>query len=96
MITLKQITDQIDEATHNFGYYTFGDKGPGEVMDTQPIIDEIAKMSANDAGKLLKVLNTYEPKESTGATLASYIMSAMGDMPEDWFEEVLDISEVDY
>lgn len=96
VITLKEITDKIDEATHDFGYYTFGDKGPDEVMDTGPIVEEVGKLTTKQAGNLLKKLATYEKKEGTGETLAEYILSRLDDMPDAWFEEVLKISGITY
>jgi len=41
----KKITEKIEEALKLFGEYNYYDKGPHEVMDVNPLVAEIEKLS---------------------------------------------------
>jgi hypothetical protein len=89
MITAKEIIKQLKTALKKFGEYSLLDKGPSEVMMVNPIVAELRKMSAEDAGIILKeVAGLHEH----GQFLANHLVSCLDDMPEDWFNEILRIS----
>ena len=93
MITSKEIVKQLKTALKKFGEYSFLDKGPSEVMFVDPIVAELRKMSAEDAGKVLKEVAGLHKH---GQFLANNLVSDLESMPEDWFNEVLRISGVAY
>ncbi len=93
MITSKEIIKQLKTALKKFGEYSFLDKGPSEVMFVDPIVAELKKMSAADAGRVLKeVAGAHEH----GQFLANHLVSCLDGQPEDWFNEVLRISGAEY
>ena len=94
MITSKQIIKLLDEALKQFGTYQFYDKGPDEVMNTDPITDELRKLTADKAGKILNEVKK-NAKEG-GESLVEYLVCIMDDQPDEWFETVLEMTGVDY
>jgi hypothetical protein len=61
MITSKEIIDEINYALKQFGEYTYNDKGAREVMDLEPITEELKTMSAEDVLKVLTEVETNHP-----------------------------------
>ena len=92
-ITAKFITDEIDKTVKMFGTQ-FEDID--EVMLIKPIVEEIVKLSATDAGLLLMQVAAYDEKNGVGACVAEHIIGSCDEMDEDWFQEVLKISGVYY
>ena len=92
-ITAKFITDKIDETVRLFGTQ-FNDVD--EVMDIPPIVEEIVKLPATDAGLLLMQVAAYDKKNGIGEVVAEYILSSIDVSESGWFEEVVKISGVNY
>jgi hypothetical protein len=93
-MTSKFILSKLKEALEKFGTYSFDDKGPDEVMNTQSIINELKTLSSEQAGLILKEVSLS--KNERGKRLAECLVSGLDDMPEEWFENLLKISEVEY
>ena len=92
-ITSNEIVKDLIEALSMFGTYTFDDKGPHEVMDLDYIVGELRELSAKDAGTIMKEVAA---KNDRGQHLIDHIASGLDDMPDAWFNEMLDVSGAEY
>lgn len=63
-MTAEQILKEMDDALHQFGYYTFGDKGAREVMDLPPIV---AALNAMPVGECIAVLEAVYTQPEAGS-----------------------------
>jgi hypothetical protein len=91
-MTAKEIIKDLKEALKMFGTYNYYDKGVDEVFNYRPIVKELEKMSAKDAGTLMKELSAYEH----GPHLVNALANDLDHMPEVWFTEMLDLSGAEY
>ena len=102
MITVDNILDELAKALEVFGTYSYDDKGPEEVMYLDEIINQLKKLYAEDAGMILRELCQDKTYYQTNVTnkrckrLADYLLVCMQDMPDDWFEEVLTTSGLEF
>lgn len=94
MITSKQILDELQSALKEFGTYSFDDKGPDEVMNLLPIITELKSLTAKQAGLILK--EVASSKNERGKRLAESLVSDLDRMPDEWFDELLEVSGLEY
>lgn len=51
---VERCVSEINDAIEQFGSYSYGDKGPQEVMDLGPLLAELKKMPAQDAAQALR------------------------------------------
>ena len=92
-IDAKYIIKKLEEALKRFGTYSYYDKGPHEVIDTMAIAAELKKLTAKEAGEILKEVGKHE----RGELLRDCLASDMDDVKdEEWFEERIDISGAEY
>jgi len=96
MELVDEIIESLKEALETFGTYTFDDKGPDEVMDTDKITDRLSKLTAKEAGEVLKRVRETPMKGKRSEHLADYLANMLDEMPEEWFEEMLEVSGCDY
>ena len=83
-----------DSAIKEFGRYTFGDKGPNEVMDLDPFIRELKAMDPAEAGIRLEALAVCGRDYNTAA---ASILSGLDDQEEKWWTICYEAcSTVDY
>ena len=92
MITAKGIIKDLEEALEQFGTYNYYDKGVDEVFDYHPIVSELEKMSAKDAGALMVEVG----KHKHGPHLVNTLASDLDHMPLPWFEEMLKVAGAEY
>ena len=92
--------DDLDDALKTFGSYTFGDKGPHEVMDIDDIKNSLSKLTIKGIGEVLsQVLDNYEKVSSVdgGDYEASYLVNTIigdfDDLSEEDFDELLDCDD---
>jgi len=92
-ITSDEIVKDLVESLVKYGTYSFDDKGPSEVMDINFIASELREMPAKVAGTLMKEVAA---KNIRGEALINCIASCLDDMPDVWFNEMVDVSGADY
>lgn len=86
------IMEEIDDALIQFGHYTFGDKGPYEVMSISTYSHKLKSKPVKEiAGILTQVLDNYESYSSVGSyrhaeDVVNTIVGEMDDM--EWFDEL--------
>lgn len=92
-----QIMDDLDDALKTFGSYTFGDKGPHEVMDVGSIRNKLKALpSIKDIGETLsQVLDNAEnycseASEDQAIYLVGCIIGEFDYLSEEDFTELLD------
>lgn len=91
------IIEQIDEARREFGDYTFGDRGPREVINIGKIADTLRVLPNLERGQILKeVLDNYPDDYYSSLTVNCVIVQFSGDwisnadgLPEAEFDELL-------
>lgn len=93
MITANEIVAKLDEALKKFGTYSFEDKGAQEVMDLKEITSKLEKMTSSKAGEVMK---SVAEKHDYGQSLINQLASALDNMPEEWFEDMITISGAEY
>lgn len=82
-MTAQTIIEATRKAIKDFGVEPFYDKGPQEVMDIAGIADELRKMSASEAGKvILEVSRTQELENDRGLRVAEVLVSTLDDWDE--------------
>jgi hypothetical protein len=94
-MTAENILEKLNEALTKFGTYSFDDKGPHEVMNIGAISDYIKTLSKEDAVAIIKEVIDVEGY-SKRKVLADAIVGDCDNMPEDWFDYVLDNSGAEY
>lgn len=77
-------------ALHDFGYHTFGDKGPGEVMDIDMLATKLREYSPQEAGDALLQLTRTSWQDDVTSSLAWFIAMEL----QDW-DELFDHPNVD-
>lgn len=87
-ITAEECIKQIKQAIRLFGTYTYGDKGPREVMDIETIVQELRSMPLAETKELLEKVVKYDVKNQRGHALVSAILVSLQDLPDDQFEEL--------
>lgn len=95
-ITSKTILQELEDALSKFGAYSFDDKGPHEVMNITPITDYIKTLSKEEAAAILKEVVDAEGYSDRNKELASAIVGDCDEMPEEWFDYVIDNSGAEY
>lgn len=94
IMTSKIILAKLNEALKKFGTYSFDDKGADEIMDIASINGKLRKLSPEKAGLILKeVINSSNKR---GKALAECLVSDLDDMPEKWFNTLLEVSGAEY
>lgn len=91
MITAKEIISKLEEALRQFGEYSYYDKGPHEVMDTEAIAIELMSMPAKTAGEVLAGVGEHQH----GEELARSLLSNMDGVDDAWFYECFETSGVE-
>jgi hypothetical protein len=84
---------EMNKAIEMFGSYTYDDKGPDEVMDLNKLVSKLKVLSASEAGNALKELSQYNDR---AYFLAETLVARLDRQPDDWFEEMLEVSGLDY
>lgn len=95
-MTAENILEKLAEALTRFGTYSFDDKGPYEVMNIAPIARFVKTLSKEDAAKIIKEVIEAEGFSDRNKELANTIAGECDDMPEDWFDYVLENSGAEY
>lgn len=95
-MTAENILEKLAEALTRFGTYSFDDKGPYEVMNIAPIARFVKTLSKEDATKIIKEVIEAEGFSDRNKELANTIAGECDDMPEDWFDYVLENSGAEY
>lgn len=95
-MTVENILEKLAEALTRFGTYSFDDKGPYEVMNIAPIARFVKTLSKEDAAKIIKEVIEAEGFSDRNKELANTIAGECDDMPEDWFDYVLENSGAEY
>lgn len=99
-----EIMEKLDNALKTFGTYTFGDKGPHEVMDIYSIKRKLETKPISEIGKILaQVLDNYENISTLGARyarkryesskLVNAIIGDFDDLSEEDFTELLECDD---
>lgn len=109
MITSTEILEKLDEALKKFGTYSFDDKGPDEVMDIDSIVKQLKILTPEQAGSILKEVSSSKSYDLSNSyfflffsennrkkRLAETLVNYLETMPDEWFEKMLEISEVEY
>jgi len=78
-----KVMEATDDAIRDFGRYTFGDKGPNEVMDLDLFTQELKAMAPAEAGARLEALAVCGKDYHT---TASSILCGLDDQEEAWWE----------
>lgn len=86
----KETLKAIGVALKMFGEYTFGDKGPHEVLDIDSITAKYRALPAPEAAKLLLELSKSKEHKSHGDHLAGSIIGCL----QDW-NELFQCPEID-
>jgi hypothetical protein len=96
----KEIMDDIDYALTQFGEYTFGDKGPDEVMNISEITDKLRILPVNRIASILSsVLDNYndvskamtKTKYRYAKSTVDTIICDLDDMPEEDFDKLFEL-----
>ena len=95
-MTAENILEKLTEALTRFGTYSFDDKGPYEVMNITPITNYVKTLSKEDAATIIKEVIDAEGYSNRNKALADAIAGECDDMPEDWFDYVLENSGAEY
>lgn len=95
-MTAENILEKLAEALTRFGTYSFDDKGPYEVMNIAPIARFVKTLSKEDAAAIIKEVIEAEGFSDRNKELANTIAGECDDMPEDWFDYVLENSGAEY
>ena len=95
-MTAENILEKLTEALTRFGTYSFDDKGPYEVMNITPITEFVKTLSKEDAATIIKEVIAAEGYSNRNKVLADAIAGECDDMPEDWFDYVLENSGAEY
>lgn len=77
-----RILDEMNEAIRDFGEYTFGDKGPHEVMDFDAIISRLIARPPEVVAAIISEL--MDSKEYGADILAESLSDSMQDWDELW------------
>ncbi len=91
-----EIMSAIDDALTSFGSYSFGDKGPHEVMDIYSLKRKLLGKSINEIGEILtQVLDNYGDVSTVGndehaSETVNSIIGEFDDLSEEDFTELLD------
>jgi hypothetical protein len=84
-----EIMQATDKAITQFGEYTFGDKGPHEVMNISVFSEILKGKPVKEVASILsQVLDNGNYRHASSVVDA--IIGELDSMPEDWFEELLD------
>lgn len=67
----KEIAKQVKAAVKQFGSHSFDDKGPEEVMDLNPLMDEFKKLSQKEKVQVAKDLKKASKETSVLVSLVS-------------------------
>ena len=86
-----QLLKELEEALVMFGEYSFDDKGCFEVMDLYSTVNQIKKLPPDIAGLILKEVSEGG-RDGRGEVLRDSLYGELQEMPDDWFEEVGNIS----
>jgi len=92
-----EIIQETEKALTRFGEYTFGDKGPDEVMNISTISRKLKSKSVKEVATVLtQVLDNYGKISSVGNhrhanAVVNSIICELDDM--DWFDELLNSDE---
>lgn len=78
-----RILDELHDAIRDFGEYTFGDKGPSEVMDIDGIVCRLQERSPEIVATIINELMNTKDEEHYGATILG---EWLADSLEDWEE----------
>lgn len=76
----KRILEELGIALKQFGTYSFDDKGPNEVMDTNAFVEELRALSPTDAAMVLLDVAVSKKFKGRGLQVA---MSLVTDL-QDW------------
>jgi hypothetical protein len=93
------IMDRLDDALKTFGSYTFGDKGPHEVMDIRSIKNQLKDFTIVEIGSILsQVLDNGETyceiaTEYEVSYLVNCIIGEFDDLPEAEFDSLFDCDD---
>ena len=94
MITAEEIINDMNLALKEFGTYSFMDKGPDEVMNLDPIVDELLDWhSIEEIAEILKTVSKYN---EYGERLSETLVSWMDNLNDEDFDKLLELSGVDY
>ena len=78
----ERVMKELGVALKQFGTYSFDDKGPNEVMDLNPFIDEFLKMPRKDAAEAIIEIASSKKYKGRGLTVAMHLVTEMQDCPE--------------
>lgn len=90
---VKKAFAQLNKALKQYGTYTFDDKGPHEVMDVEPLKEELKVMPSEDALAALRLM--VARKDGRGHVLAETIIGELRGEGVEWLGEALLIVEPD-
>jgi hypothetical protein len=85
-----RIIKELGEALKMFGSYTFDDKGPDEVMDIGGLVEELKKLTSNEASEVLFEVARAKNHKGRGLQVAMYLVLDL----QDW-DELFTISGID-
>lgn len=88
----KRILTEIKEAIREFGTYAFDDKGPSEVMNTSPLINEFKKLPMNEK---LQVVEELKSSDRATQVLIECVGSLETTLPPAEFNQILDAAHED-
>jgi len=95
-MTTEDVLIKMAEALTRFGTYSFDDKGPHEVMDIFSITNFVKLLPKEKAAKFLKEIVDSEGYSDRNKKVANAIVGDCDDMPDEWFEYVLENSGTEY
>jgi len=78
-ITSKEIVEEIKEAISMFGSYTYGDKGPQEVMDIDSIVDRLKELPVEDIITVLTEVRQRSGDAEPFLTVVAYSLQEWDD-----------------
>ena len=89
---VKQCLDELGIALEQFGTYTFGDKGPDEVMDIDALVEKFRQLDPATAGVTICKLAKSKKYQGRGERVASEILCSLQEWDELW-EAVPEVSD---
>jgi hypothetical protein len=89
---VKECLDELGEALERFGTYSFGDKGPSDVMDIYSLVKKFKKLDPETAGLTICKLAKSKKYQGRPEYVASEILCSLQEWDELW-EAVPEVSE---
>jgi len=94
---IEEIQTDLAYALKEYGEYTFWDKGSGEVIDLSSYRRDFATMTPEEVAEI--VVTLHESDNEFQQTLAKDFIGEMQEMPDEWWESLMEqpgVDEIDW